>query len=164
VRRPAGFTILEIIVVLLLMSIVAATLLGRSVTTSNLDLSSATDQLRNHLRFAQADAMKRSDAVWGIKSSGSEYWLFRGTTPDNAANEVRLPGVQYSGTGSRVSETQLKAGVSDFTVFFDRIGRPYTAYTNASTNTPLASQMTITLSAGGDNRTITVTPETGLIR
>jgi len=77
---------------------------------------------------------------------------------------VRLPGVQYSGTGSRVSETQLKAGVSDFTVFFDRIGKPYTAYTNASTNTPLASQMTITLSAGGDNRTITVTPETGLIR
>jgi len=164
VRRPAGFTILEIIVVLLLMSIVAATVFGRSVTTSNFDLNSATDQLRNHLRFAQANAMKRSDAVWGIKSYGSEYWLFRGTTPDNAANQVRLPGVQYSGTGSRVSETQLKAGVSDFTVFFDRIGKPYTAYTNASTNTPLASQMTITLSAGGDNRTITVTPETGLIR
>jgi MSHA pilin protein MshC len=160
VRRAAGFTILEIIVVLLLMSIVGAVVLGRSITTANMDLNSATDQLRNHLRLAQADAMKRSDAVWGIKSSGSEYWLFRGTPPDNAANEVRLPGVQYSGTDSRVSEAQLKAGVSDFTVFFDRIGRPY----SPDATTALAVQMTIIVSAGGDTRTITITPETGLIR
>ena len=59
-RRSPGFTIIEIIVVLLLMSILAATLLGRSVTTSNLDLNSATDKVRNQLRFAQAEAMKRA--------------------------------------------------------------------------------------------------------
>ena len=76
-RRSSGFTIIEIIVVLLLMSILAATVLGRSVTTSNLDLNSATDKVRNQLRFAQAEAMKRSDTVWGINSSGTEYWLFR---------------------------------------------------------------------------------------
>ena len=76
-RRSSGFTIVEIIVVLLLMSILAATLLGRSVTTTDLDLNSATDKVRNQLRFAQAEAMKRSDTVWGVNSSGAEYWLFR---------------------------------------------------------------------------------------
>jgi MSHA pilin protein MshC len=158
--RPAGFSIFELVIVLLLVSVLAATVVGHSVTTANLDLNSATDQLRNHLRFAQAEAMKRSDAVWGIKSFVNEYWLFRGTTPDNAANEVRLPGVQYAGNSNRVSETQLKADVSDFTVFFDRIGKPY----SPDAATALAAQLTITVSAGGDNRTITIIPETGLIQ
>ena len=153
---------IEIVVVLLLMGILAATVLGRSITTSNLDLNSATDKIRNQLRFAQAEAMKRSDTAWGINSSGPEYWLFRNTT----ANEVRIPGGDYPGAGNRINKSDLGAGVtiSNFTVYFDRIGKPYTAYTSPTVNTPLASQMSITVSAGGDNRTITVTPETGLIR
>jgi hypothetical protein len=54
--------------------------------------------------------------------------------------------------------------VSGFTVFFDSIGKPYTAYSSRTVNTPLVGQMSITVSAGSDNRSITVTPETGLIR
>ena len=154
---------LEIVVVLLLMSILAATVIGRSVTTSNLDLTSATDKIRNQLRFAQAQAMKRSDTVWGVKSFGTEYWLFRNTNPDAVANEVRLPGVAYSGSSNRINEADIGVTFSDFTVFFDRIGKPYTAYTNETTNTPLASQWTISVTAG-ESRSITITPETGLIR
>jgi hypothetical protein len=110
--------------------------------------------------------MKRTDSVWGVKASGSEYWLFRNTTPDNAANEIRVPGGDYPGASNRISEADLGAGVtlSDFTVFFDRIGKPYTDYTSPTVNTPLASQMSITVSVPGDSRTITITPETGLIR
>src|SRR5437763_700953 len=111
------------------MSILAATVLGRSVTTTNLDLNSASDQLRNHLRLAQADAMKRSDAVWGISYANEEYWLFRSTP----INKVRLPGVDSD-------NVRLPNGltVSDLTdVYFDRIGKPYTAYTSPSTNTAL---------------------------
>lgn len=149
---------LEIVVVLLLMSILAVTVLGRSVTTGNLDLNSAADKIRNQLRFAQAEAMKRSDTVWGINSSGNEYWLFRNTV----ANEVRIPGGDYPGGSNRIKEADLGTGVtvSDFTVYFDRIGKPY----SPNATTPLASQMTITVSTGGDNRTIIIAPETGLIR
>ena len=106
--------------------------------------------------------MKRSDTVWGIKSSGNEYWLFRTTNPD--ANEVQLPGVDYSGGSNRITEAAIGVTISDFTVFFDRIGKPYTAYTTEITNTPLANQLTVTVTAGSQNRTITVTPETGLVR
>jgi len=154
----------EMVVVLLLLSIIAATVLGRSITSSDLDLNSETDKIRNHLRFAQAEAMKRSNTVWGIKSAGNEYWLFRDTNPDNAANEVRLPGVVYSGAGNRINETDIGVTVSDFTVFFDRIGKPYTAYTSETVNTPMASQMQVTVTAGSQNKTIAITPETGLIR
>jgi prepilin-type N-terminal cleavage/methylation domain-containing protein len=160
VRRNSGFTIIEMIVVMLLMGILAATVLGRGVTTGTLDLNSATDKLRNQIRYAQSLAMKRSDTVWGVNSSGTEYWLFR----DTPSNEFRVPGGDYPTAASRILETDLGATVSDFTVFFDRIGKPYTLYTSPTVNTPLAANLTITLSAGGDSRTIRVTPETGLVR
>jgi len=70
VRRPSGFTIVEIVVVLLLMSILAATVIGRSITSSDLDLNSATDKIRNQIRYAQSQAMKRTDAVWGMIPKG----------------------------------------------------------------------------------------------
>jgi MSHA pilin protein MshC len=171
VRRPSGFTLVEIIVVLLLMSILAATVIGRSITTSNLDLASATDKIRNQIRFAQAQAMKsayETYPVWGIKSAGTEYWVFRGMNPDLPANEVRVPGGDYPGASNRINEVDIGGTVvSDFTVFFDRIGKPYTAYTsytNPNANTPLANQMQITVTGGSETRTITITPETGLVR
>ena len=152
---------IEMVVVLLLMGIIAATVLGRSIATSDIDLNSETDKIRNHLRFAQAEAMKRSNTVWGIKSDGTEYWLFRGTNPNLPANEVRLPGAVYSGASNRVNEADIGVTLSDFTVFFDRIGKPYSAYTSETTNTPLASQLPISVSG---RPMITITPETGLIR
>jgi len=161
---------LEIVVVLLLMSILAATVIGRSVTTSNLDLTSATDKIRNQIRFAQAQAMKsayEAYPVWGVKSAGTQYWIFRGMNPDLSANEVRVPGGDYPGSGNRINEADIGSTVSDFTVFFDRIGKPYTAYTsftNPNANTPLANQMQITVTLGTENRTVIITPETGVVR
>jgi prepilin-type N-terminal cleavage/methylation domain-containing protein len=164
VRRDSGFTIVEMIVVLLLMGILAATVLGRGVSTGTLDLNSATEKLRNQIRYAQAQAMKRSDTVWGVKSSGSEYWVFRNTNPDIPANEFRVPGGDYPATGNRISETNLGAAATDFTIFFDRIGKPYTAYTSPTVNTALSSSLTITLSSGSESRAIRITPETGFVR
>jgi MSHA pilin protein MshC len=167
VRRSSGFTILEIIVVLLLLSILAATLLGRSITTGTIDLNSATDKISNQLRFAQTEAMKLAYTdypVWGISFTGSRYWLFRGT---DINAKVRLPGVSsddidLAASGISVSTT-LPA------VFFDDIGKPYKAYTTKTDNIPLSdssesTKMKITLTAGGQTREITVTPETGWIK
>jgi type II secretory pathway pseudopilin PulG len=164
VRRSSGFTIVEIIVVLLMMSIIAATVLGRSIKAIDLDLNAATDKIRNHLRFAQAEAMKRSDTVWGIKFESGQYWLFRGTAPDNAGDQVLLPGADYSGGSNKVSlPTGLSLTATKSTVFFDRIGKPYEAYTNATLNTELAAEMLVTVTAG-ESRTIRIEPETGLVR
>ena len=160
-RRSSGFTIVEIIVVLLLMSILAATLLGRSVTTSNLDLNAATDKLRNHIRFAQAEAMKRSDTVWGIKFESGQYWLFRGISDE----KVGLPGVDYpGGSDNKVSvPSGFLLAANPSVVFFDRIGKPYSAYTSETINTALAAEMQVTMTAG-ESRTIRMEPETGLVR
>jgi hypothetical protein len=101
--------------------------------------------------------------VWGLKcdAGANEYWLFQGQNPDDAAEQKKLPG-----------EPDLKISLADrsvdsmtaFTLLFDRFGRPYTAYTDETTNVPLPNPLTITISAAGQTRTIQVSPETGLVQ
>ena len=142
------------------MSLLAATLLGRSVTTSNLDLNSATDKLRNQLRFAQAEAMKRSDAVWGIQSDGTQYWMFRATP--TVTEDAIVPGGDYAPGSTKIRFSDLKASLSNFIVVFDKIGKPYTGHANGLATNPVneVNSVTITVTKDG-SRTITITPETG---
>jgi prepilin-type N-terminal cleavage/methylation domain-containing protein len=170
VRRHSGFTILEIIVVLLLLAILAATVLGRSALPDKLDLSSATEKLRLQLRYAQAQAMKRSDTVWGVKSLDNVYWLFKGINPDDPANQVRLPGADYTGASTTVSAGNMGVIVSGFTVFFDRIGKPYRLFVRYSQTGPNIewgqnnTPTNFTVTGGGETRTIDISPETGLVQ
>ena len=178
---PPGFTLVEIVVVMLLMSIVTAVVLGRSITTGEVDVAGQTDKIRNHLRYAQSVAMKRSDKVWGIRFSGSEYWYFSQTIVDPPAvptiEEVKLPGGEYDSSPTRIKYDDLGISVSvtglgdNSTVIFDGIGKPYAAYTNGATNTPVggsppnpAANATITISAADASRDIQITPGTGLIQ
>jgi prepilin-type N-terminal cleavage/methylation domain-containing protein len=163
-RNQHGFTLVEITAVLVLMAIISAYVIGRSVNTEQIDIAAQTDRIRNQIRYTQAAAMKQYDdtlKVWGIKCNASpnQYWLFQGQNPDDAARQKIYPG-----------EQNLKIALADrgvdsmtaFTLFFDRFGRPFTAYTDETTNVPLANPLTITISSTGQNRTIRVSPETGV--
>ena len=167
-RNQQGFTLIEITAVLVLMAIISAYVIGRSVNTAQIDLAAQTDRIRNHIRYAHSMAMKRGDRIWGIKcdTNTDQYWLFSIQPPvaamaeDQADNKITFPGQ----TNNIISLADL--GIDDmtgFTLFFDRIGRPYTAYTDEDTNSPLVDPgQTITISASGQTRNITVIPETGL--
>ena len=163
-RNQQGFTLIEITAVLVLMAIISAYVIGRSVNTEQIDLAAQADRIRNQIRYTQAAAMKQYDEtlkVWGLKCDAgpNQYWLFEGQNPDDVSKQKNFPG-----------EQNLKISLADrdidsmtaFTLFFDRFGRPYTAYTDETTNIPLANPLTITISADGQTRTIRVSPETGL--
>ncbi len=168
-RYQNGFTLVEITAVLVLMAIISAYVIGRSINTEQIDLAAQTDKIRVQIRYAQAMAMKRSDRIWGIKcdTTPDQYWLFSVQIPvtandeDQAINQITFPGER----NKKISLADLGiADMTGFTFFFDRIGRPYTAYTDEDTNTPLDSDLTITISAGSQSRTIRVIPETGLVQ
>ena len=167
-RNQHGFTLVEITVVLVLMAIISAYVIGRSINTEQIDLAGQTDKIRVQIRYAQAMAMKRSDRIWGIKcdTSTDQYWLFSVQIPvtandeDQAINQITFPGER----NKKISLADL--GIDDmtgFTLFFDRIGKPYTAFVD-ETGTPLNSILEITLTAGGQTRKIYVNPETGLVQ
>ena len=157
-RDQHGFTLVEITAVLVLMAIIAAYVIGRSIGTEQIDLAGQTDKIRNQIRYAQSTAMKRSDDIWGITCDTNQYWMFR----TNIGTLELLPGERN--TQINLSDLGIDSMVPAFTLFFDRVGKPYTEYVDATNTDDLDNPLTITLSAGGQSRNITVIPETGLVQ
>jgi prepilin-type N-terminal cleavage/methylation domain-containing protein len=162
-----GFTLIEIVIVMVLISIVAATVFTRSITTDELNLISRAEKIQSHIRYAQSMAMKTND-VWGIvggaatESAPAKYWLFN----KNIVSKVKLPGE------SRVEIDLSVSGVdiNTFPLYFDNFGRPYRLYDPIQGKYEAVDNgdhaLTITIRSLEDPsivRTLSITPETGLI-
>jgi len=147
-----GFTILEVIVVLILISIVSVVIISRTVNIQQIDLGAQTDKVQTHIRYAHTMAMKRSDTIWGIKCDGTDYWLFKTNDPDTESNQVRFLGED--------SDKVPMSSMGAFTLFFDKFGIPYDSYTDESTNNKILAPLSIQI----DSQTFNITPETGFIQ
>ncbi len=146
----------EVSVVVVLIGIVAAAVLARSISVDQINVVGEVDKIRNHIRYAQSIAMKRNE-VWGISCDATQYWLFDITT----TNAVILPGA----AADKISLADLGVSMNIFDVYFDRLGIPYHSYNDEDDNDPITpgNPRSINISAGSESRTLTVTPETGLI-
>ena len=162
-----GFTLVEIIVVFLLMGIIAATVLGRSIGTSDIDLTTQFERTKNLFRYAQSAAMKyeteiKINAFWGVHYDmhNNRFWLFRGNNPLDDTNQIRFPAeedikIKLSDRGVVFTKPS-----GDFTLYFDKYGRPH--YPN--TSTPISSNLNVEIDVGGLRNNFDVTAETGLIQ
>jgi len=167
-KTTHGFTLVEVIVVLVILMIVGTVIVSQSGTYST-DLVTQTEILKTHLRYAQAMGMGGSDDdhVFGIKCDTQYYWMFKGADPDS--NIVMLLDDQRYNTNNDgkldLSRKQIDIN-SGFTIFFDARGIPYSAYANGSSNTPLDSDFNITVTPDGETsptETITITQHTGFV-
>jgi MSHA pilin protein MshC len=159
-RGPAaddsGFTILEIVAVLLVLSVVSAVVVSRQRLPS-LHVNTWADRVRCQLRYAQTRAMT-SDSVWGLTFNGNSYALFRN---GNAADLVQLPGEPAALVTLPVGLTVPLAVVA-----FDTWGAPYldaAATTVQPPGPPRAIVLSSSLSAPSETQSITITPGTGFI-
>ena len=154
--RAAGFTLIEIIAVLLLIGILAVAAVNRN-TVQGAQAIAEADALRSALRYAQARAMA-DIYTWGVTRSSGAYQLVS-DNPDIASPV--LPG-QGSGTRTMPSGVVL-SGAS--TILFDARGRPVSGNIAAvgGTAAPVAANQTISVTESSKTETITVTPYTGYI-
>ena len=152
-----GFTIIEIVVVLVLISIIAAAAFSRSITTDQMNFVSQYDKIQNQVRYPQSMAMKRSE-WWGISCDTNNYWIFTGTNKSTVANHRQLPGQEQT----LITLSDLNVNMDGFTVLFDKYGIPY----SPDWTTPVVSPgLTVNLDDGGsESRSFTIVTETGLIR
>ena len=155
-RNNHGFTVIEIVVVLVLISIIAATVFGRSITTDQINFVGQAAKITSHVRYAKSMAMKRNE-TWGVFCSGSEYWMFQGDEGD-LMNKQELPG-QESDT---VSLSDLGLTMTTFILFFDGTGKPY----ELNVSNPLISDLQINIQTQdlSQSKLFYITPETGLVR
>ena len=180
VSREQGFTLTELMIVVLIMGVMLGAVVIAYVTTlGNSDARSASEMLKQDLRrvYALADSGEKPSGVdfryqysitfngngdsppnsYVIKQgtptiAGSYSWAEMTPDPNTSSKVVNVSGVDYIQPGSNASTT-INYG-SNRTIYFVSIG----AYTLANTDGgPNPGQdMTVKVSNGSTVRTITV--------
>lgn len=125
------------------------------------DLPGRAEVVRAHLRYAQYRAMN-SDVSFGLFFEEGKYYLY---DDGNLANTHSLPGEDGIRVDLSADGYTITAGGGDtFYVVFDSWGAPYTSQTiDGGGAVRQAADRTLTLSTGGDSRSIVVTAETGYV-
>lgn len=150
-----GFTLVEVVVVLVLMAIFATMAVSRQPNT-DMTLRANAEVLRSHLRYAQMRAMS-TDSGWGIAydSGTGAYYLF----PQGTTQRITLPGETQNSVDLVSSGVAVTPG--NFTLIFDSRGRPDTVNSTLTFN---ARQAALTLAKAGVSETITIFQNTGFIQ
>jgi MSHA pilin protein MshC len=160
--RSGGFTLVELITVIIILGIISVALFsGGNLGGQE---QSRLAEVRAQIRYVQLRAMK-TGSVYGFACDGTNYWAFtfNSTTPTNITNYLPLPG--ETNPQVSVAGKSMTMAMTHSPIYFDGFGIPYTAYDPAGVTTKLGSTVaptcTITLTAGGNTGTLTITPETG---
>jgi prepilin-type N-terminal cleavage/methylation domain-containing protein len=151
-KKNRGFTMLEVIAVLIILGIIMAFVVSRS-TNIRAELSSETETVKAHLRYAQCMALANDIYSWRITlSSGSPdyYTLSKINKSDSTeTSPINLPN-EDSPTHTLPSGISITSGLG--TVTFDEWGSPGTT-----------TQSIILSDGAGNSETITITKNTGFI-
>ena len=153
-RNDHGFTVLEIVVVMVVVSVIAVAVFSHSITTDQINFTAQVDKIRQHIRYSQSLAMKRNE-IWGISCDSVKYWLFK----DNTANKIQFSGEQ----NVEIYLSDLGVTMNSFDIYFNKkFGVPYLSIIF---NTPVEENDNplITIGAGTQTRSLIITPQTGLI-
>lgn len=152
-RGQAGFTMVELIIVIVVIAILSVFLLP-SMPASTLNLQYSAAQVLNDIRYAQALSMATGQRYRLVQVSSNSYSI-----TDQSGNAIIMP------SGGTVMLFSNGITFSAFTnlpnnlVAFNSQGIPYTD--TSIPGTALASTATITLTAAGATRSMTISPQTG---
>jgi len=168
-RRPRGFTLIEILVVVVILGIISAIIVPQINSRDDLKASSAARALTADLIYAQNLAITRQQMIYVKFDAAAEtYKVVDSVSPENVlTHPVLLAPFQVSlGTNATTSQLRtVQIGTASFDgqpiIGFDEMGVPY-----AVTPAGVASAMTagsVGITCGTMTMTVTVEPYTGSI-
>jgi MSHA pilin protein MshC len=155
-RRQAGFTLVELVLVIVILGVIAVYAAPR-FDRDAFDAAAAADELTEAIRYTQEMAMSHSGQDDDGDGNLDNYRITISTSgytvtlvDSNSSANVRNPETKAA------SYTESWSGISlspATTINFDSRGRP-----------DLSADATITLTSGGDSATVVVEQTTGFAR
>jgi prepilin-type N-terminal cleavage/methylation domain-containing protein len=162
-----GFTLIEVILVVLIIGIAAAVVVPTMSSAGSMQLRSAANMVAADLEYAKSMAISRGQPYTVDFSPSTErYWVLDGPTGNVIPHPVKkgLPYTVDFPNESRLSQVQIVSTTfgTHNRVTFDYLGSPYGEAADGSL-TPLNGPGTIVLQAGTITKTVTVEAVTGFI-
>ncbi|WP_020406370.1 prepilin-type N-terminal cleavage/methylation domain-containing protein [Hahella ganghwensis] len=122
--RQAGFTLVELVLVLILTSVLAASAIGLFATKDGYTARTTADLILAQARLAQQVALGRSlssNVSFSVSRSGDDLTLAVTQSPYSSIRDADVQGVTVSWKESSTASCSGGSS-SDFTVQFDRRG------------------------------------------
>ena len=151
IKVQNGFTMIEMICVLLIIGIIAVITVVRMTGATNYDLNSQVEVVKAHLRLAQFRAIS-ANSPFGINfNSTTTYYLFNGNAP---STPVLLLGENNATISLTAKKSNMTINSAPLVITFNGYGIPGDA-----SNVPVTANITVATNGGN----ITVTKNTGFI-
>jgi len=159
-RSGRGFTLIEILIVVVILAIAAMTAIPMMTSGASVQIKSAANMIAADLEYAKSMAISTGKIFSVVFDENTESYSIK----DQAGNVIAHPvkkGFNYIIGFRDKGLDKVDIADADFdgtnTVKFDYLGSPYNG-----TNSPL-NRGVINLQAGSITMTITVEPATGFI-
>jgi MSHA pilin protein MshC len=171
-RHVSGFTLIEMIGVMVIMSILLFVATPRFFDRNAFDIRLFEDRIQSMLQYAQKTAIAQNRNVY-VRLNGTSVALCLDSA---CTNKVAAPGGNNSGTAA--TKNQCGGSVNAFWMcegtpagvvyaatpatagfFFNALGKPFNTAGEAS----LAAQLDISVAADGQARHMYIDPETGYV-
>lgn len=170
-RRQRGFTLIELILVIVIIGIMSAVAITRLVSTSTFDGKAYADQLSAMLRYGQKVAIAQNRNVYARVGAAGVALCYQSAC--GAGARVLAPsGANSASTTTRAvcaddtwaceaPPSGVTVGIES-TFYFDPVGKPFALADVPPTPTSTFAGLVVPL-AGGTARSITVERETGYV-
>ena len=159
-RVQSGFTLVELVVVIILVGVLAVVAIPRFRGVASFNTMGFADSVMASLRYAQKQAIAKRRNVCVAFTATTVSFTFASTAGSASVCNTNLTGPAgqspYSISPDGKSVVTFAAVPAGLT--FDALGRPLAT----ATGLPLASVLVITIS-GDISRSFSVEPETGYV-